>query len=148
MSRMRLVLRRIGNSLGVIIPKAALDSWGVHEGDALQLSESGIRPSASSSARETLDELKRRIAFAVVSSFTPRQIRAHSLANLHRWREAGAWVSAYDEWKKILQNPDDGALFAAMLGRDERSTRLRQSAPYAGLLQREEVRKLNEEATR
>jgi len=145
---MRLQLRKIGNSLGVIIPKSALASWGVEEGDVLHLSASGIRPPAPSSAHETLDELKRRIAFAVVSSFTPRQIRAQSLANLHRWREAGAWVSAYDEWKKILRNPDDGALFAAMLGRDERSTRLRQSAPYAGLLPREEVRRLNEEAAR
>jgi hypothetical protein len=33
-----------------------------------------------------------------------------------------------------------------MLGRDERANRLRQSPPYVGLLPREEVRKLNEEA--
>lgn len=33
-----------------------------------------------------------------------------------------------------------------MLGRDERANRLRQSPPYVGLLPREAVRKLNEEA--
>jgi hypothetical protein len=56
-------------------------------------------------------------------------------------------VSAYEEWEKILKNADDGELFAVLLGRDERSNRLRQSPPYVGLLPREEVRKLNEEAT-
>jgi hypothetical protein len=54
-------------------------------------------------------------------------------------------VSAYEEWTQILRG-DDGALFAAMLGRDERSNRLRQSPPYVGMLPREEVMKLNEEA--
>ena len=95
---------------------------------------------------EVLDELKRKLAVAVVESFTPARIRAHSLANLHRWKQSGAWGSHYEEWKRILKNPDDGALFAAMLGRDERATRLRQSPPYVGLLPREVVRKLNEEA--
>jgi hypothetical protein len=33
-----------------------------------------------------------------------------------------------------------------MLGRDENAVRLRQSMPFVGLLSREEVRKLNEEA--
>ena len=47
-----------------------------------------------------------------------------------------------------MEGEDDGALFAAMLARDERSTRLRQSAPYVGLLPREVVEALNEEATR
>ena len=144
---MKLTLRRIGNSLGVIIPKPALDSWRVGEGDALYLTPAGITPApAGSSAHERLDDLKRRLALAVAGSFTPRQIRAHSLANLHRWKRTGAWVPAYGEWEAILRDPDDGALFAAMLGRDERSTQLRQSAPYVGLLPRDEVRRINEEA--
>ena len=146
---MNLRIRRVGNSLGVIIPKSALDAWGLAEGDELRLSERGIfPPPARAGAHELLDEHKRRLAAAVASRFAPRAIRAHSLANLHRWRKSGAWVPAYDEWKEILERGDDGALFAAMLGRDERSTRLRQSAPYVGLLPREEVRRLNEEATR
>jgi len=56
------------------------------------------------------------------------------------------WVSAYDEWTEILENGGDGALFAAMLGRDDNSIRLRQSMPYVGLLSQEEVKKLYEEA--
>jgi antitoxin component of MazEF toxin-antitoxin module len=144
---MKLLVRRVGNSLGVIIPKATLRAWGVGEGDALELTDRCIRPPRSAArSHEALDELKRRLAAAVTARFTAAQIRAHSLANLHRWRQSGAWVSAYDEWMQILQHRDDGELFAAMLGHDERSNRLRQSPPYVGLLPREEVRRLNEEA--
>ncbi len=145
---MKLTIRRIGNSLGVIVPKAALDTWGLGEGHSLELTEDGIRPGKPSRlSQQALDELKRTLALAVVGRFTPREIRAQSLANLHRWKEQGAWVRDYDEWKKIVETEDDGALYAAMLGRGEQSNRLRQSPPYVGLLPRAEVRKLNEEAT-
>ena len=145
---MRLPIRRVGNSLGVIIPKAQLTAWELTEGDTLQLTPSGIRPPATRGLPHgALDELKRRLAAAVVVEFPVALIRAQGLANLHRWRESGAWVSAYDEWQRILSAGDDGELFAVMLGRDERSNRLRQSPPYVGLLSREEVRRLNEEAS-
>ncbi len=145
---MKLPLRRIGNSLGVIIPRTTLKSWGLGEGDDLELTDRGIRPPAiAGTSHQVLDELKRKLAAAVTARCTSRHIRAHSLANLHRWQQNGVWVSAYAEWEKILRHTDDGELFAAMLGRDERSNRLRQSPPYVGLLPREEVRKLNEEAS-
>jgi hypothetical protein len=95
---------------------------------------------------DALDTLKRELALAVVRRFTAPEIRAQGLGNLHRWKSRGSWVSAYDEWQEILKSGDDGELFAAMLGRDDRSNRLRQSPPYVGLLSRDEVRKLNEEA--
>jgi antitoxin component of MazEF toxin-antitoxin module len=145
---MKLVVRRVGNSLGVIIPKVTLAAWGLGEGSHLELSDVGIRPSRKRTAsHELLDELKRKLAIAVVARCTSKQIRAQSLANLHRWKQSGAWVSAYDEWERILTAGGEGELFAAMLGRDERSNRLRQSPPYVGLLPREEVERLNEEAT-
>jgi antitoxin component of MazEF toxin-antitoxin module len=143
---MRLTLRRIGNSLGVIIPRTVLEKWGVEEGDDLTLTENSIRPAVSGPAHEALDELKRRLAAAVAARCTANEIRAHSLANLHRWSANDVWVSAYDEWKRILESEDNGRLYAAMLGRDEESTRLRQSAPYVGLLPREDLKRLNEEA--
>jgi antitoxin component of MazEF toxin-antitoxin module len=145
---MKVTIRRIGNSLGIILPKPTLEAWGVREGDRLELTERGIHPVAHAGlSHELLDEHKRKLAAAVAARFTAYHIRAQSLANLHRWKESGAWVSAYAEWEKILKNADDGELFAVLLGRDERSNRLRQSPPYVGLLPREEVRKLNEEAT-
>src|ERR1700750_2242181 len=139
---MKLPLRRIGNSLGIIIPKSALDAWGLGDGDVLELTARGIQPGARRGlSHQALDELKRSIAHAVVRQFTPREIRAQILANLHRWRRQGAWVSAYDEWQDIAERGDDGELFAAMLGRDDNATRLRQSMPFVGLLSQEEVRR-------
>lgn len=141
---MKLTVRRIGGSLGVIVPKAALDRWKVAEGDSLELTEAAIRPPGA--GHRVLDELKRAIALEVVRRFDASQIRAQILANLHRWRARGTWVGAYDEWKRIAESKDDGALFAAMIGTDEEADRLRQSMPFVGLLPREVVRRLNEEA--
>lgn len=144
---MKLRIRRIGNSLGVILPKATLDAWGVGEGDELELTGRSIRPPPRAGlSHQALDELKRALALAVIRHFTPREIRAQCLANLRRWQRQGAWVPAYDEWREIIERGDDAALFAAMLGRDEHARELRQSPPYVGLLPREEVEKLNEEA--
>jgi antitoxin component of MazEF toxin-antitoxin module len=143
----KLIIRRIGNSLGVILPKPALDAWRVNEGDHLELTERGIHPASRGGfSTEQLDEHKRRLAAAVVSRFTAKHIRAQGLGNLHRWKANGVWNSAYHEWKKLLEHADDGELFAVLLGRDERSNQLRQSPPYVGMLPREEVRRLNEEA--
>ncbi len=145
---MRLVLRAVGNSVGIIIPKSTLAEWGLGRGDTLEVVGRSIRPlGGGARSQDALDELKRNIAAAVTARFTAHEIRARSLANLHRWEKSGAWVSAYTEWQGILERGDDGELFAAMLGRDENSNRLRQSPPYMGLLPREEVRRLNEEAS-
>jgi antitoxin component of MazEF toxin-antitoxin module len=145
---MKLVLRRIGSSLGIIVPKKTLQTWGVDEGDYLELDDRGIRPiRRSASSHEVLDELKRRLAVEVASRCSPKLIRAHSLGNLHRWQNSGVWGPVYDEWRTLLKDANDGELFAVMLGRDEHSNRLRQSPPYVGLLPREVVKRLNEEAT-
>ena len=143
---MKLRIRRVGNSLGVLIPKAALDDWGLGEGDIVDLERRTRNRAARRGSHHALDELKRRIAVAVVSACTANQIRARGLANLYRWKQRGVWVSAYDEWQAILESASDGELFAAMLGQDERSNRLRQSPPYVGLLPRAEIERLNEEA--
>lgn len=141
---MRLTIRRIGNSLGVIIPRPGLDMWGVGEGDELELKEDRIVPVRAGFTKADLNALRLERAFEVIRRFTAQEIRAKSLANLFRWKSNGAWCSAYDEWKSILEDPDDGRLFAAMLGRDDDSVRLRQSAPYVGLLSPEIVREMNE----
>ena len=144
---MKVTVRRIGNSLGVILPKPVLKRWGVGEGGQLELTEQGIRAPRGGLSHQALDELKRSIALAVVRQFALSEIRAQILANLHRWEQQGAWVAAYDEWRNIAAEGDDGELFAAMLGRDDDATRLRQSMPFVGLLSQAEVRRLHEEAT-
>lgn len=99
------------------------------------------------SSHEALDEVKRRLASAVVSRFPVSLIRSNSLANLDRWRAQGTWVPAYDEWKRIMREATDEDLIAVMLGTSERSVELRQSAPYVGLLPADEVKRINEEAS-
>jgi hypothetical protein len=117
------------------------------EGEFLELGERDIHPVRNlGESHAALDELKRKLASEVASRFTPKLIRAHGLANLSRWKKSGVWGPVYAEWQQILEGVSDGDLFAAMLGRDENSNRLRQSPPYVGLLPREVVRKLNEEA--
>jgi hypothetical protein len=144
---MKLGIRRIGNSLGVILPRPILDAWGVGEGDQLEATDKGLRPRVKGGLSPgALDELKRSIALAVARDFAPSQIRAQILANLHRWQKQGVWVSAYDEWQGIARRGDDGELFAAMLGRDDTAQRLRESMPFVGLLRQSEVRRLHEEA--
>jgi antitoxin component of MazEF toxin-antitoxin module len=144
---MKVRVRRVGNSLGVLLPKALLDAWGIGEGDELELTERGIRPPARGGfSHRELDDLRLSLSMAVVRRHTAREIRAKILANLHRWKRQDSWVSAYDEWNHIARSEDDGALFAAMLGRDENAVRLRQSMPYVGLLPQQEVKELYEEA--
>lgn len=141
---MRLTIRRIGNSLGVIIPKSGLEKWHVGEGDELELRADRIVPARAGFTKADLNALRSERAHEIVRRFTPREIRAKGLANLYRWKTNGTWCAAYDEWERILKDPDDGRLFAAMLGRDEDSVRLRQSAPYVGLLPADLVREMNE----
>lgn len=144
---MKVRIRRVGNSLGVLLPKRTLEAWGVGEGGELELTERGIRPPARGGfSHRELDDLRRSIALAVVARHTPREIRAQILANLRRWKQGGVWGRAYEEWHEIASDDDDGRLFAAMLGRDEEAVRMRQSAPFVGLLPKEEVRRLNEKA--
>lgn len=144
---MKARIRRVGNSLGVLLPKALLDAWGMGEGDELELTERGIRPPARSGfSHRELDDLRLSVSMAVIRRHTAREIRAKILANLHRWKRQDSWVSAYDEWDHIARSEDDGTLFAAMLGRDENAVRLRQSMPYIGLLPQHEVKLLYEEA--
>jgi antitoxin component of MazEF toxin-antitoxin module len=143
---MKLKIRRIGNSLGVILPRSMLTEWGVGEGDSLELTKRGMAPGGVKRSQRSLDELKRILSLAVVRRFGPQEIRAQSIANLHRWKAKGTWVSAYDEWTDIVSRGSDGELFNAMLGRDDTSNRLRQSMPYVGLLSQKEAEEIYEEA--
>ena len=145
---MRSVVRRVGNSLGVLIPIEIARRWGVGHGDFLEIDENGIRPSRTSENAQTkLDNLKLEISIRVLGSYDLSEIRDKALANLARWKENGVDGAAYTEWKKILRSTDDHALIQAMVGKSEASNRLRQSMPYTGMLPQDEVRRMREKAT-
>jgi len=144
---MKLTVRRIGNSLGVIVPGKALKDWGIREGDSLELTADGIRPRRRQrSGHVRLDDLKKAISAEVISRFRPEEIRSRSLANLKRWKAAGVWCSAYDEWLEIVSSDDDARLYAAMLGKTDEANRLRQSMPYVGMVSKDVLETLREKA--
>lgn len=43
-------------------------------------------------------------------------------------------MSAFDEWKKLMEEGSDQKVIAAMTGTKDHANWMRQSAPYAGLL--------------
>jgi hypothetical protein len=60
-------------------------------------------------------------------------------ANLRRWLETASPAArrTLREWQALLDGPF-AELLATMEGEDERSTRLRQSSPFCGVLSRDE----------
>lgn len=86
--------------------------------------------------RQTLlDAKKLASATRVLQYCTIDQIRSKSLENIKRWNSKGTWVSAHDEWRALMEHGTDQEIIAVMIGADERSNRLRQSAPYVGLVE-------------
>lgn len=94
----------------------------------------GVKSKSRQNAQSRLDEHKLVLAQTVLRSVGMDTLRCGSLANLKRWRERGSWCSAFAEWEILLATGSDAAVVAAMTGSDENSNRLRQSAPYVGLL--------------
>jgi antitoxin component of MazEF toxin-antitoxin module len=142
---MKATIRRIGNSCGLLIPKTLLETWGLVEGDSIDIGPDGFRaPSQERNDHLRLDALKRAIAIEVLLRFTPVEIRRRSLENLARWRAAGTCSPVYGEWEALLESDDDAALIRAMASEDEESNRLRQSPPYVGMLPKDVLGKLRE----
>lgn len=96
-------------------------------------------PSRAINKQELQDRRKLAMARLIVEKFTVSDIRKRSLENIARWQKNGVWVSAFEEWRELLTSGADPQLLAVMTGLDENSNRLRQSAPYAGLLTQAEV---------
>ena len=96
-------------------------------------------PSRAINKQEVQDRRKLAMARLIVEKFTVSEIRKRSLENIARWQKKGVWVSAFEEWRELLTSGADPQLLAVMTGLDENSNRLRQSAPYAGLLTQAEV---------
>lgn len=143
---MRVKVRRIGNSKGMIIPIEILREWGVDVGDEVDISGTMITPLREVSKHELLDELRRRIALEVLSLYGLDEIRKKSLSNLSKWRSQGVWGKHYEIWLEVVH--DDDKLRRIMIGADDFSVQMRQSSPYVGLLPQERVLKLKQEIFR
>ena len=100
-------------------------------GITIALGETSSQPNQQT----LLDAKKLASAVRVVQNCTVDQIRRKSLANIKRWNGKGTWVSAHDEWRLLMEQGSNQEVLAVMTGTDERSNRLRQSAPYVGLVE-------------
>lgn len=98
----------------------------------------------SDSQHAKLDRIKLQIATAVWTQFPPSEIRRRAIDNLERWKANGVWSLAYEEWMNILNSEDDEELKEALTGMSENANRLRQSAPYVGMLDKALVKAFNE----
>jgi hypothetical protein len=96
----------------------------------------GVRSKGRQNAQSRLDALKLQFAKTVLRSVDMDALRRRSLANLERWRKSGSWCTAFAEWEELMASGSDADVVAAMTGSDENANRLRQSAPYVGLLTR------------
>ncbi|MDP3742922.1 MAG: hypothetical protein Q8Q76_01100 [Methylotenera sp.] len=90
-----------------------------------------------------LDQIKLRMAKAVVEQFSVEYIRKESLENLAHWRSIGSWCSANTEWEDIMRHGQDETIIYLMTSEDEEpANRLRQSPPFVGLLSQDQVDEL------
>ena len=103
----------------------------------------GVRAMGHQNAQSQLDSFKLELAQAVLRAVDMTALRRGSLANLERWRANGSWCSAFAEWQELMASGSDAEVIAAMTGTDETANRLRQSAPYVGLLPRKSAEHLN-----
>ncbi len=104
----------------------------------------GVRSKGRRNAQAQLDSFKLELAQDVLRAVDMATLRRRSLANLERWRKNGSWCSAFAEWHELMTRGSDAEVVAAMTGSDETANRLRQSAPYVGLLPRKSADHLNE----
>ncbi len=87
--------------------------------------------------------MHRRIAALLIEQ--PGAVIGKALDNLHRWTaaaDAAEIPAVYREWKELLlaRNPDE--IVAILVSEDEDAVRLRQSSPFAGVLDAREVWKI------
>jgi hypothetical protein len=94
----------------------------------------GVTSKGRQNAQSRLDALKQNSARTLLESVDMGTLRRHSLSNLERWKAGGSWCSAFAEWENLMAHGSDAEVTAAMTGSDENANRLRQSAPYVGLL--------------
>lgn len=96
-------------------------------------------PSSMPNKQDLQDHRKLAMARLITEKFSIPVIRSRSLENMARWQKNGVWVSAFEEWRELLTSGTDLQVLLVITGLDEKSNRLRQSAPYAGLLTQVEV---------
>jgi hypothetical protein len=97
----------------------------------------------TSEAHQHLDSINWLIANEVVTCFPMGEIRRSCKRNLLLWKEHGIWPIVYQEWYDLLEHGTDLMAYDAILGDSGNSKRLRQSAPYVGMPDKETVNRIH-----
>jgi hypothetical protein len=84
-----------------------------------------------------IDDRKLWMSQAVLEVADLPTIRAVSLSNLQRWKAQGTWGRVYDQWREIMEHSGDDEIIHIMTGEGDEPNRLRQSMPYAGIIDEE-----------
>jgi prevent-host-death family protein len=142
--------REAKNRLGEVLRDAQRGPVVItmHGKPAVRITSFHDVPDETDAPRNTharLDAIKHRISCVVLATFPLTEIKRRSLANIERWRVNGTYGPAYEEWSRIILDPDDTSMIAAMVGFSDHANQLRQSIPYVGMLDKDVVRKFNEE---
>lgn len=85
-------------------------------------------------------EMHRRVAARLRSD--PERVLGKARANIRRWlagREGTAAETVYREWLDVLDANGVEQLAEFLVSRSEKAVRLRQSNPFAGVLEAREV---------
>ncbi len=72
----------------------------------------------------------------------PEMVIPKALDNLRRWTDGACLSGAYAEWHAILVGKKPEEIAALLVSEDEDAVRLRQSSPFAGVLDAREVWKI------
>lgn len=136
-SNPELIAKRLNKKLGPRVDRQLLIGVSIiHIGQTTTCANAQVR----------LDLLKLLMAQAVVEQYSIAEIRNKSLQNLARWKASGVWNSGYDQWEQLLLLASDVEIREVMTSEvEEPSNRLRQSAPYVGLLDNKTIHKLRQQ---
>lgn len=87
--------------------------------------------------------MHRRIAGLLAEQ--PEAVIGKALANLGRWTagvDSADIPAAYSEWRSLLLENSPAEIAALLVSEHENAARLRQSSPFAGVLDAREVWKI------
>ena len=118
---MKLAVRRIGNCLEVIVPKATLSTRGVSgEGRCARTDRTRHRSRHGPACARGIGRAQRSDrASGRAAVHAARDTGADACRSRHRWRRQGAWVSAYDEWEGIAGAETQANFGGDVLGRSQ-----------------------------
>lgn len=139
---MKVKVRHVGNSLGILIPSNICKEMEIDVGRNLFICDQGV---SFKNTHKRLDDFRRNIFIEILSMFDLFDIRTYGINKLEQWRDQGVWSTLHQQWMDVLNCGSDDQLRKTMLSNSDKSIELRQVSPFPGMLPKEIVEKLRGE---